>query len=87
MSTYPEAHILLHMVVTAAVSRSSSGTCSIQATQGAFAAVLGNGSVVTWGSPKHGGDSSSVQEQLSSVHTEATHPVSAAAMHSQSSMT
>ena len=36
----------------------------IQATQRAFAAILGNGSVVTWGSLHEGGDSSAVQEQL-----------------------
>lgn len=30
----------------------------------AFAAVLGDGSVVTWGDPASGGDSSSVQNQL-----------------------
>lgn len=30
----------------------------------AFAAILANGSVVTWGNPKHGGDCSSVRNQL-----------------------
>ena len=34
---------------------------------GAFAAILGNGSVVIWGDPDHGGDSSQVQEQLRNV--------------------
>ena len=33
----------------------------------AFAAILGNGSVETWGAPHHGGDSSAVQHQLRSV--------------------
>ena len=36
----------------------------IQASSGAFAAILGDGSVVTWGNAKHGGDSSAVQDQL-----------------------
>ena len=38
----------------------------IQATYGAFAALLGGGSVVTWGA-ESGGDSSSVQGQLKDV--------------------
>ena len=33
----------------------------------AFAAILGNGSVVTWGCAEYGGDSSGVQDQLQSV--------------------
>ena len=32
-----------------------------------FVAILADGSVVTWGAPDHGGDSSRVQEQLSNV--------------------
>ena len=36
----------------------------IQATDEAFAAILGDGSVVTWGSAWHGGDSTAVQDQL-----------------------
>ena len=39
----------------------------IEASFGAFAAVLGDGSVVTWGSAAHGGDSSDVQDQLKNV--------------------
>ena len=43
----------------------------IQATKaflgGAFAAILDDGSVVTWGSACHGGDSSAVQGQLKNV--------------------
>ena len=39
----------------------------IQASHGAFAAILGDGSVVTWGSPGKGGDSRSVQDQLKNV--------------------
>jgi hypothetical protein len=35
-----------------------------QATQGAFAAIVADGSVVTWGDPDAGGDSSEVQDQL-----------------------
>ena len=33
----------------------------------AFAAIMGDGSVVTWGDPEYGGDSSHVQEQLRNV--------------------
>ena len=36
----------------------------VQATDGAFAAILEDGSVVTWGNPEIGGDSSAVQDQL-----------------------
>ena len=39
----------------------------IQATKGAFAAILESGAVVTWGTPEYGGDSSQVQEQLRAV--------------------
>ena len=39
----------------------------IQASSYAFAAVLGDGSVVTWGDPQSGGDSSAVQHQLKNV--------------------
>ena len=35
--------------------------------EGAFAAIIGDGSVVTWGSFYGGGDSSSVQHQLKDV--------------------
>ena len=36
----------------------------IQASTGAFAAILGDGSVVTWGGAAYGGDSSAVQDLL-----------------------
>ena len=39
----------------------------IQASSHAFAAVLGDGSVVTWGKSAYGGDSSAVQGQLKNV--------------------
>ena len=39
----------------------------IQATKQAFAAILGDGSLVTWGHPDKGGDSSAVQDQLKNV--------------------
>ncbi|OLP97839.1 E3 ubiquitin-protein ligase HERC2 [Symbiodinium microadriaticum] len=39
----------------------------IQASLGAFAAILGDGSVVTWGLAVSGGDSSAVQDQLKNV--------------------
>ena len=39
----------------------------IQTTERAFAGILEDGSVVTWGEPDCGGDSSAVQDQLESV--------------------
>ena len=39
----------------------------IQSTDRAFAAILGNGRVVTWGSADYGGNSAAVQEQLRHV--------------------
>eukprot|EP00435_Cladocopium_sp_Y103_P063717 s1970_g25.t1 len=39
----------------------------VQATHSAFAAILADGSVVTWGAPLCGGDSSEVQDQLKGV--------------------
>ena len=39
----------------------------IQSTARAFAAILADGSSVTWGDPDSGGDSSKVQDQLSNV--------------------
>ena len=39
----------------------------VQGSGGAFAAILSDGSVVTWGSVGHGGDSTAVQDQLKNV--------------------
>ena len=39
----------------------------IQASRGAFAGILTDGSVVTWGDHAHGGDSGAVQDQLQGV--------------------
>ena len=39
----------------------------IHADEGAFAAILGDGSVVTWGNACNGDDSSAVQDQLKNV--------------------
>ena len=39
----------------------------IQASDAAFADILGDGSVVTWGSSHFGGDSSAVRDQLRSL--------------------
>ena len=39
----------------------------IRATHNAFAAILADGSVVTWGDPDDGGDSSEVQDELTNV--------------------
>ena len=45
----------------------------IQATSLAFAAILGDGSVVSWGNADFGGDSSAVRDQLKNVqHIQAT---------------
>ena len=43
------------------------GVQQLQATDQAFAAILADGSVVTWGDPEFGGDSSEVQDQLKGV--------------------
>ena len=43
------------------------GVQQVQATSEAFAAILADGSVVTWGEPDSGGDSSEVQDQLKGV--------------------
>ena len=43
------------------------GVLQIQAADRAFAAILEDGSVVTWGDADDGGDSSAVRDQLRSV--------------------
>ena len=43
------------------------GVQQIEATHYAFAAILEDGSVVTWGHAQHGGDSSAVRDQLKGV--------------------
>ena len=43
------------------------GTVRIHGRYTCFAAILGDGSVVTWGSASYGGDSSYVQDQLKNV--------------------
>ena len=45
----------------------ATNTVQFQATAGAFAAILGDGSVVTWGDDVEGGDSSALQAQLKNV--------------------
>eukprot|EP00439_Symbiodinium_sp_Y106_P047255 s326_g6.t1 len=39
----------------------------VRATRSAFAGILGDGSIVTWGDASHGGDCSAVQGQLNNV--------------------
>ena len=39
-------------------------TAQVRSSRGAFASILGDGSVVTWGDDRCGGDSSDVQDQL-----------------------
>ena len=43
----------------------------IQASSGAFASIRADGSVVTWGKPEEGGDSSAMQELLKDVQATA----------------
>ena len=57
--------VILAMVETA--EEQLKNVQQIQASFGAFAAILGDGSVVTWGHVCLGGDSSAVQEQLKNV--------------------
>ena len=52
---------------SSAVQDQLKGVQQIQATDGAFAAILEDGSVVTWGDADCGGDSSAVQDQLKGV--------------------
>ena len=52
---------------SSAVRDQLKGVLQIQATYGAFAAILEDGSVVTWGHANFGGDSSAVQDQLKGV--------------------
>ena len=62
----------LQKVQFLAATLSSGRHCEIPSSA-AFAAILGDGSVVTWGSAECGGDSSSVQHQLKNVqHIAAT---------------
>eukprot|EP00438_Fugacium_kawagutii_P014029 Skav233996 [mRNA] locus=scaffold2413:96696:99909:+ [translate_table: standard] len=58
---------------SSAVQDRLSGVQHIQATSGAFAAILEDGSVVTWGRPYFGGDSSAVQNRLSGVAAHSGH--------------
>ena len=56
-----------------AVQDKLKGVQQVQGTDGAFAALLADGSVVTWGDAGYGGDSSAVQDQLRGVqHIQAT---------------
>ena len=60
----------------------------IQATSFAFAAILEDGSVVAWGRPGSGGDSSAVQDQLKSVQqVQGTHAAFAAILEDGSLVT
>ena len=58
---------------SSAVQDKLKGVQQVQGTDGAFAALLADGSVVTWGDAGYGGDSSAVQDQLRGVqHIQAT---------------
>ena len=52
----------------------------VQASMRAVAAILDDGSVVTWGDPNNGGDSSSVQDQLRDVQQIKSHATAFAAV-------
>ena len=43
------------------------GVQQVQASYGAFAAILADGSVVTWGDPDYGANSSQAQDRLKGV--------------------
>ena len=59
---------MLAEVVTAALCEISCRMCSrYKQTGSAFAAILGDGSVVAWGDAEAGGDSSAVRDQLQNV--------------------
>ena len=76
-ATYSTTALLLPFSATAlffreggagsAVQHQLKNVQQIQASSSAFAAILGDGSVVTWGSAWHGGDSRDVQDQLNNV--------------------
>ena len=72
---------MLALVVTAVPwQRELQNVQVIQATSGAFAAVLGDGSVVTWGDAGLGADSAAVRDQLKNVQQIASTPGSFAAV-------
>ena len=57
---------MLTLVATAVLFKPAV-ECKVHGFYGAFAAILGDGSVVTWGHADYGGDSSAVQGQLTNV--------------------
>ena len=58
---------------SSAVKDGLQNVLQVQATSSAFAAILCNGSVVTWGDISSGGDSSTVQDQLNNVQHNSSH--------------
>ena len=62
-----EAHRFYNPWYRCPVPYQLKGVQQVQATQDAFAAILANGSVVTWGRSDFGGDRSRVQDQLKGV--------------------
>ena len=52
---------------SSAVQKQLKNVQQLQATNGAFAAILESGSVVTWGHARFGGNSSAVQHELKTV--------------------
>jgi hypothetical protein len=49
---------------SSAVQDQLKGVQQVQATDGAFAAIVADGLIVTWGSPDFGGDCSAVADEL-----------------------
>ena len=61
------SHLLTYGGESSAVQGQLKHVQQIKASDAAFAAILSDGSVVTWGIADDGGDSSAVQEQLKNV--------------------
>ena len=59
--------MILHGGDSSAVRDQLKNVQQIQATDSAFAAILADGSVVTWGSDRNGGDCSAVHDELRNV--------------------
>ena len=70
---------------SSAVQKQLKNVQQLQATNGAFAAILESGSVVTWGHARFGGNSSAVQHELKTVRQIQDNLFAFAAIHSDGS--
>ena len=52
---------------SAAIQHQLQNVRKLYGSKGAFAAILADGSLITWGEPNGGGDSSGVEDQLTSL--------------------